>query len=729
VPEIQRFINAAFSAEMVADERTLQAGYVPLGEHRPPDPSQPAIVALPVPRPYSQYAGRGFLKASAKAIETSLPDAVGAYLAWLLDEKNGWYVSERQPDDSEKRVPIQPRHVAILFRRFVNYGDDITRRYTDAIEARGIPHLLVGGKSFHGREEVETISAALAAIEWPDDELSVFATLKGSLFAIDDERLLEFKHRFGGFHPFRIPRELGGNRNQDLALTSEPTTHLVPIAEALRLLQTLHRGRNYRPVADTIGRLLSDTRAHVGFILRPAGEQALANVLHVAERARQYEANGGISFRGFIDELREAADSEGAEAPILEESSDGVRLMTVHKAKGLEFPVVILADMTCRISRSDASRFLDAGRRLCAMKIGGWTPDEVHEHEAEEVARDQAEGVRLAYVAATRARDLLIVPALGDEPWDGGWCSPLNRALYPPIRARRTAERGPKCPPFKSKDSVLQRPNDDPAGPATVCPGQHTFADAGYSVVWWDPGPGGGLELGRKAQFGVRRDDLIVKDVSRNVIADGRTNYDRWRLARADALAAGSVPSVVFDTVRQWSAIEEHPLPQSAASVDIEIVTVPVPPGSAERRGGAAFGVLVHSLLAQAPFDATRDILEELAAMEARVLGLEDEDALAAAGTVERVLRHDLLTRAREASARNGCRRETPITLVLPDGTLVEGIVDLAFEEPGMWTVVDYKTDRELSGGEERYRRQVALYAAGIAAATGGTAKGVLVRV
>ena len=75
----------------------------------------------------------------------------------------------------------------MLFRRFVSFGEDVTRAYVDAIEARGIPHLLVGGKAFHGREEVETIRAALAAIEWPDDELSVFATLKGSLFAIDDE--------------------------------------------------------------------------------------------------------------------------------------------------------------------------------------------------------------------------------------------------------------------------------------------------------------------------------------------------------------------------------------------------------------------------------------------------------------------------------------------------------------------------------------------------------------
>ena len=547
VPAIQRFVNAAFSAEMTGDPLTLQADYVPLSQHRAGDDSQPAIVALPVPKPYGR-SGFGALKASAKAIETSLPDAIGAFIAWMTDEKNGWTVAERQPDGSERRVPLQARHVAVLFRRFVSFGEDVTRPYVDAIEARGVPHLLVGGKAFHGREEVETIRAALAAIEWPDDELSVFAALKGSLFAIDDEHLLEFRHRFGTFHPFRIPKELGGNAGQDLALTGEPTAHLTPIADALRLLQQLHRGRNYRPVADTIGRLLAETRAHVGFILRPAGEQALANVLHVAELARQYEACGGISFRGFIDELREAASAEAAEAPILEEGSDGVRLMTVHKAKGLEFPVVILADLTCRMSRGDASRYLDASHGLCAMKIGGWAPRELLDHEAQEVARDQAEGVRLAYVAATRARDLLVVPVLGDDAWEGGWFSPLNRALYPPVSVRRNGLRGPRCPAFKSRDSVLQRPNDEPSGPATVCPGQHTFADAGYSVVWWDPSA---LTLGLKPTFGVRREDLIVRDVPKNVVADGRSRYDRWRLARHDARAAGAAPSMVVATVRK----------------------------------------------------------------------------------------------------------------------------------------------------------------------------------
>ena len=725
VPAIQRFVNAAFTAEMIENRETLQAGYVGLSPYRDGHDSQPAIVALPVPKP---YAPRGPLKPSARAIETSLPDAVGAFVAWLVDEKTGWTVEERQADGREERVPIQPKHIAILFRRFVSFGEDVTRTYIDAIEARGVPHLLVGGKAFHGREEVETIRAALAAIEWPDDELSVFATLKGSLFAIDDEHLLEFRDRFGAFHPFRVPRELGGNSGHELALTGEPTRQLAPIGDALRLLQQLHRGRNYRPVAETIGRLIADTRAHVGLILRPAGEQALANVLHVAELARQYEAAGGISFRGFIDELRAAASAEAAEAPILEEGSDGVRLMTVHKAKGLEFPVVILADLTCRLSRNDASRYLDASRDLCALKIGGWAPHDLHIHEETEVRRDQAEGVRLAYVAATRARDLLVVPAVGDDPWEGGWFSPLNRALYPPVDARRTSTRGPKCPVFKSKDTVLQRPNDETAGSTTVCPGMHTFPAGAYSVVWWDPAA---LTLGLKPTFGVRREDLIVKDVPKQVVGDGRGRYDRWRLARHDARAAGAVPSLAVETVREWSAAEDRvALPPLAVDAgDVTIVSL-AGAREGERPGGTGFGLLVHAVLAQAPFNATPSERLELARVEAQVLGMSEAEAGEAAAVAERLFAHDLLVRARAADARGACRRETPITCTLRDGLLVEGVVDMAFEEHGEWTVVDYKTDRELASvGEDRYRRQVALYASAIAQATGQPSKGVLVRV
>ena len=178
---------------MTDDRAALQAGYVPLAPYRDELAGQPGVVALPVPKPYGRFGG--FAK---KAVDESLPDAVGAFVDWLLNE-SGWKVTERErPGEA---LPISARHVCLLFRRFTAWGEDVTRPYVEALEARGIPHLLVGGRSFHLREEVESLRTALAAVEWPDDELSVYATLKGPLFAIGDEELVEYRQRFRRLHP------------------------------------------------------------------------------------------------------------------------------------------------------------------------------------------------------------------------------------------------------------------------------------------------------------------------------------------------------------------------------------------------------------------------------------------------------------------------------------------------------------------------------------------------
>src|SRR5439155_26169976 len=185
------------------DRATLQAEYVELSPYRMDAPQQPSVIALPVPEPYGQR------RVAAYAIEKSLPDGIGAFVHWLVTESK-WTVTERTSrDELPMPVPLEPRHICILFRRFLHFGDDVTRAYVDALEARGVPHLLVGGKSFHDREEVDTVRAALAAVEWPDDELSVFATLRGALFAIDDATLMQYRHAHNVFHPFRMPQAVG----------------------------------------------------------------------------------------------------------------------------------------------------------------------------------------------------------------------------------------------------------------------------------------------------------------------------------------------------------------------------------------------------------------------------------------------------------------------------------------------------------------------------------------
>ncbi len=414
VPAIQRAVNAAFSTHMTGDRPSLQADYVELQPARADVTTQPAVVALPVPRPLSD---RG--NVTQGAIAASLPAAVGEFVRWLVRD-SGYTVPDehaRGADRAAARRPIRAGDVCLLFRRFLDFQTDVTRDYVEELEARGLTHLLVGGKAFHEREEVDALRTALTAIEWPDDALSVFATLRGPFFAVAEEELLAWHALGHGFRPFHIPADV--------------PPALAAVAEALATLAELHRLRNARPVAETIGRLLEATRAHAAFALWRGGEQVLANVLQIAEMARRYEAEGGLSFRGFVDELREAADRAPApEAPILEEGTDGVRLMTVHKAKGLEFPVVILADIGCRLSRDDAQRYLDTSRGLAAIKLAGWTPLDLRLHNALEASRDKAEGVRLAYVAATRAKDLLVVPAIGDGPEDKHWVQPLSVALY-----------------------------------------------------------------------------------------------------------------------------------------------------------------------------------------------------------------------------------------------------------------------------------------------------------
>jgi ATP-dependent helicase/nuclease subunit A len=708
-PTIQHVVNAGFAPVMQGDAAALQARYMELSPARDDADGQPSVVALPVPRPYGD---RGYV--TKAAINASLPDAVGAFVDWLVT-KSGWTITERE--NPNQRVPVQARHICLLFRRFDTrvYGpggswmEDVTRPYVQALEARGVPHVLVGGKSFHEREEVETMRTALTAIEWPDDEIAVIGALRGTLFSIGDEAVFEYRRLARRVQPFMRPKE-------------PVPAHLRAVVDALDILRDLHVRRNYRPVPETIARLLDVSRAHVAFALRPSGEQALANVQFIAELARQYESNGGISFRGFVEQLQdEAASTRSAEAPILEEGSDGVRIMTAHKAKGLEFPVVILADTTAELSRRSASRWADSESGRCAVSLAGWVPADLRDHEAEEVARDEAEGVRVAYVAATRARDLLVVPGIGDRPQEG-WVSPLNAAIYPAIDRCREQRAAPGCPAF-SKDTVLDREATIPF--TSVCPGLHVFEPANYSVVWWDPAA---LELDRAPNYGLRREELIAKDAPARVVQQGLERYHAWRVAREGALEQGSTPSLRVLTVRARAAVTADATSVDAGGAEAAVRVVSLHVDHA-RPSGTRFGALVHAVLGLVPLDAGAADVRRLVEQQVRVLGATEAEGDGALLLVTTALQHDLFIRARQAQREGRLRRETPLAFVDDHGFMVEGVVDLAFATDSGWTVVDFKTDQEIETGQlQTYLRQVALYAAAIARATGRPATGVLLR-
>jgi ATP-dependent exoDNAse (exonuclease V) beta subunit len=686
------------------------AGWAALERDREEIAGRPSVIVLPVPKPYK-------MRLAKEALALSLPEAIAAFIAWMVRE-SGWGIGERD--------------IAVLFRKR-NYGKiDLTREVVRALEARGVPHLLAGSKSFHRREEVETLRAALTAIEWPDDELNVFATLKGSLFAIPDEALLLYRQASKELahttEPGPANPAQGRDGSEGRAGPVRADRRLYPlnrapsafpeIDEALELLAKLHRGRNYRPFAATVNELLEATRAHAGFLLRPGGQQILANVARLADLARTYETSGGISFRGFVEELAAQADKEeaAAEAPVLEEDSDGIRLMTVHSAKGLEFKVVILADPMTGLARREPEQFVDGDRKLCATELLGCAPWELREHAPEEARRERAEGVRVAYVAATRARDLLVVPAVGDEPFpQEGWLSPLHKAIYPTRANWRRSRPAEGCPEF-GPSSVLSRPLDyDRMEELSVRPGLIQPEAGAHEVVWWDPSK---LQLGEEQNQTLWQNRVLKQTLEE----DGGASlaaYRAWRENRERVLREGARPEV--EVFLASSAVDDPPGEPAA----VEFVAAGVSAAEAKPRtvAGKRFGALVHAVLRDVALDASREAVKKTAELNARVLGAPADEAEAAARAVESALAHPVFARARAAARRH---REYPVTLRLEDGKMLEGVVDLAFVEDGAWVVVDFKTDTDGVERRTQYQRQLRWYAYALMRLTGMDARAVL---
>jgi ATP-dependent helicase/nuclease subunit A len=668
---IQAFVNAAF--ENMPD-------YLPLTGGVPENPAQPSVIALPMPKPY------GSRNLSKAAIEECSPHAVAAFIHWLLD--NGQRKWKKRDRATGNWVPIEARDICILFRRFSNRGVDITQDYVRALEARGIKHVLIGSKSFHQREEIGTLRTALRAIEWPGDELCVFAVLKGTLFSIFDDTLLRFRNIYGRFSPFAaLPDDL------------DPEFH--PIRDAFDLIKELHRTRNSVPLADTLSRLIESTRAHAAFAFRAGGERVLANVYRLADLARSFEINGSAtSFRAFVEFLETEYQSSGtSEAPVLEEQADGVQIRTVHRAKGLEFPVVILADLTANlIGGEGADRHIEG--RLCAQKLLGWSPWELIDHADAEREGEREEGVRLAYVAATRARDLLVVSAIGAKQYEGddSWLSPLYDALYPPEERWHSSGAGCGCPKF-GDFTVLNTPADQ-KNAACIRPGVHSPKAGSHEVVWFDPKL---LELEVPKREGVEDENVLSGTKEQG--AEGLDRYNQWKNRRQDMVERGSIPEFKLRMAHKMRGTEEA---QHIAITHVDLRD------QTRRISNRKFGAAVHEILQNA---SGKEECVPLAGIYGRKHGLPAADIAAAATTAEKAFAYlePALAQALEV------HRELPLLMRLADGATVEGNVDLAFFDGDCWTVVDYKTGR----GDDPQPFQLQIYGLALERATGAVTRGI----
>jgi ATP-dependent helicase/nuclease subunit A len=616
-PAILRFVNRVFGEILVASAESGQAAYEPIAP--PPGlPEDPSVIALAFATEEPFASGDELLRGEAAALARLLARAA----------RGGYEVRDAQTGAAR---PSRAGDVMVLCRRLT-----MVRYLEEALEAAGLRFAVEGGKSFFDRQEVHEVLAVLRAVEDPSDRVSLVAALRSSFFGVSDRDIVSYALAGGLLALGPVPEGKPG------ALALGP---------ALELLQELHRQRTRVSPPALVERLYDHTRVLAALTGTRRGEAAISNLEKVVTLARQAADLGVLTLRGFVTLLQERITA-AREEPDLPSTRPGdphtVRILSIHKAKGLEAPIVALFDAADNFSpRAETVPLWDQGAIAVGFR-GGCQPPGWDAIVKQEEAKAWAEARRLLYVACTRARDLLVVPV-------------------PPKDAKAGAFW---------RDLVSRLP---------------AVSDADVAVV-----DAATLPAPAREEAGVDLRALAGAE-------GGDVAAARWEAQRQGLLADAA----------------HRPL-RPISATRLAARTAPEAAGVVGGGGGRDFGRLVHHILEWISFETavpekTRAMAEALAPR----YGLDPDGARRAAEAADRALALPVMQRARRAAR---VWRELP--LWFPEGEeLVEGKVDLVFEDDGGLVLVDYKTDHiaaehaQVQAGS--HAGQLQLYGRGLAQATG----------
>ncbi len=297
-----------------------------------------------------------------------------------------------------------PGDVAVLLRAATDL-----QLFERALELEGLPTLASGGRGFWGRQQVHDLTSYLAVLVNPRDELALYSVLASPLVGLSSDALAALSHERGPILE---------------------AAHALGPGDAAKLRAFHGRLLDERPRAARFGldELIARAVAHSGYdlhVLRLAGgRRRLANIHKLERLAAAFEAQHGRDLRGFIDHARAEldADAREPEAPIDPGDRSAVALMTIHAAKGLEFPVVVVADLgrlrTARTPRIICAEDGRTGLRIIRAGEDNLEALDFSDLKTEALAREQEEERRILHVAVTRAEERLILSAavrLGEE--------------------------------------------------------------------------------------------------------------------------------------------------------------------------------------------------------------------------------------------------------------------------------------------------------------------------
>lgn len=566
----------------------------------------------------------------ARLLATTIQNAV----------ESGWGIRDR--DTGMERTATYGDVVVLVPRRTA------LDTYLEAFRRAGVPVRAEGGRSLFQRQEVRDLANVLQAVDDPLDQVALVASLRSTVFGCTDEEIY-LHHAAGNRLDYRL----------------DHVDSRASVTDAMGLLRDLHDLRSRVSLAQLVRATLEKTRLVEIALAGWDGQQSAANLVKLADRARAFSASGAGGLRAFARWLSEQrASSDEAEANIAEETEAVVRVMTIHASKGLEFPIVALANLGTR-PRSDVEPVPDRRAHRLHLRVKNGdnefkTPgfDDAWIHEKEQKA---AEDLRLLYVAVTRARDHLIVPV-----------------------ASRPATPGPML-----FDLLPSLPDWDPAAAGSVVDGCYVFDREQLPRLPDDEPP-------------------LRTDADGEAIDAALAEREEWESTRKSVVSAARDELAVHPATKDEG---DDPVPASLAGADDQPLIAGGGEGPPRLKGEA-----LHRALELVDLRAPED-LENIVRAVCTVAGIEAasdevlEMACACLGSpvVARALAADELW------------REVPYTLRVADG-YATGRIDLVFREGDDLIVADWKSDSvgpaAVDAAAESHRPQAEAYVRALEAAT-----------
>jgi len=574
-----------------------------------------------------------------------------ALARWLKEEL---LAGTTVTDPDRREGPLQPGHIALIFRKLTQ-----AQVYLDALRRFDIAYITDGEKHFYRRQEVIDLVNLLRAIDNPHDRIALVGILRSPLGGMKDQDLLAL-HQIEG---------LDYQQRERLSTWNHPQAGMV--RRLYERLAELHQLAPLRPVPDAIDLIFERLPVLELAASSLHGEQAVANLRKTRDMAETLADRPHLTLTGFVDLMmtRVSEQPDEAESALAEESLDAVRVLTIHKAKGLEFPVVILPGLHqgSKNPRKGPSIHHDWSSRCYSLQMGGRSNLGAVLVDMKMAAREEAEQRRLLYVGMTRARDLLVLSGgQTAKPGHDTVLSLLGKAISDDAA---TSTDGQICIGTSRLTRVIT--------PATMTSRRRRQEPLSTMAPRLALAP------------------ILIRRHERQIEWEQRRTTPRH--LTPSNLAGGKPKSVS---------------PRTVTGRDSDLARL--------------IGVSAHAVLEQWDFTRPRS---EISAVIEQTIGqcvAQDHPQLMADVTedltvlFERFLSSEPYERLQRATVLG---REVPFVMSLGEGQMMEGVIDLIYRLDDRICIADYKTDdvaaAEVQARADRYRSQAESYSRAVESSLG----------